>query len=97
NSIFIGKALELDTNLHRLWVDSCENQFIVLAFESLWTFIRILQRVAANDPNRASNALSEHIAILKAIYQNDKKLARQLLENHLRSSTPLMQQLLKKT
>ncbi|MCK0136799.1 GntR family transcriptional regulator [Arenibacter sp. S6351L] len=90
------KALEVDTNLHRLWIDSCENQFIVFTFESLWPFIRILQRVAANDTNRASLALSEHISILKAIYEDEKELARQLLENHLRSSTPLLQQLLKK-
>ncbi|MCM4164009.1 MULTISPECIES: GntR family transcriptional regulator [unclassified Arenibacter] len=92
---FTEKALELDTNLHRLWVDSCENQFIVLAFESLWTFIRILQRAAANDLNRAVIALSEHIAILQAIYKGDIHAARKLLDEHLRSSTPILQELLK--
>src|SRR5690606_7158502 len=80
NDLFTKKALELDESLHRLWIDSCENQFIVLTFESLWTFIRILQRVAANDSNRAVTALSEHLAILESIYKGEKNIARQLLE-----------------
>ncbi|HLT50640.1 MAG TPA: GntR family transcriptional regulator [Arenibacter sp.] len=96
NDKFTKKALQLDEDLHRLWIDSCENQFIVLTFESLWTFIRILQRAAANDSNRAARALSEHIAILEAIYEGEKNIARQLLEDHLRSSTPILQELLKK-
>ncbi|MEX2336161.1 MAG: GntR family transcriptional regulator [Fulvivirga sp.] len=90
------KALELDTKLHRLWVDSCDNQFIVLAFESLWTFIRILQRAAANDLNRAATALSYHNAILQAIYEGKTNVARTLLKEHLTSSTPILQELLKK-
>lgn len=96
NELFTKKALALDTSLHRLWVDSCENQFIVLAYQSLWAFIRILQRVAADDLNRATTALSEHYAILQAICEGDKNIARKLLEEHLRTSTPILQKLLKK-
>ena len=90
------KALELDTNLHRLWVDSCDNRFIVLAFESLWTFIRILQRTAAGDYNRAATALYEHHAILQAMYMGKTHVARTLLKQHLTSSTPILHELLKK-
>jgi len=96
SSLFTKKALQLDTSFHRLWVDTCDNQFIVLAFESLWTFIRMLQRTAANDLNRAVTALSEHNAILRAIDEGDKNIARRLLEEHLRSSTPILERLLKK-
>ncbi len=93
---FTTRALKLDTSLHRLWVDYCDNQFIVLAFGSLWTFIRILQRTAASNLNRAVIALSEHRVILQAIYEGEKDTARTLLKEHLRSATPVLQELLTK-
>lgn len=95
SELFTRKALKLDTSLHRMWVDSCENQFIALAFNSLWTFIRLLQRVAANDSKRAAKALSEHIEILQAVYDREKDKARALLEEHLRSATPILHELLR--
>lgn len=96
NNLPIKKALKLDARVHRLWVDSSDNQFIVLAFDSLWTFIRILQRAAANDLNRVAIAISEHTEILRAVHEGNISIARDLLERHIRSSTPVLQALLKK-
>ena len=80
------RAVALDESLHRLWIDACNNTWLQLALGSLWTFIRILQRIVARDTQLAVVACKEHHAILSAVRSGDFLAGRKLLAAHIQSA-----------
>lgn len=86
------RALALDEALHRLWIDASNNTWIALTLSSLWTFIRILQRIAARDTSVALTSCKEHLAILAAVRSGEFQLGRKLLADHIESASEMLKE-----
>ena len=65
------QALELDSHLHGLWFERCDNRWLEDVLGQFWTFIRILQQVVARDPAAVQRAFQEHLLILEALAARD--------------------------
>jgi DNA-binding GntR family transcriptional regulator len=87
---WVREALLLDSGLHRLGIDLGGNPWLTLAMENLWTFVRILQGIVAEQPRHVASAFEEHEAILQALADRDKVRARTLLKEHLRSAAVIL-------
>lgn len=91
------RALALDTELHQLWIARCDNRWLQQAIEQLWTFIKILQQIVAQDDELLRDAIEEHRAILEALRADDKTAARNALLQHIRSSAEYLKRKLPST
>lgn len=87
---WVREALLLDSGLHRLGIDHGDNPWLTLAMENLWTFVRILQGIVAEQPRHVATAFKEHEAILQALADRDKLRARTLLKEHLHSAAVIL-------
>lgn len=84
------QALELDSHLHGLWFERCDNRWLEDVLGQFWTFIRILQQVVAQDPSAVQRAFQEHLLILEALAARDHADTRAALRQHIRSSAEFL-------
>jgi len=84
------RALELDSDIHGLWFERCDNRWLEGVLGQFWTFIRILQQVVARDPSAVQRAFQEHLLILEALGTRDHARARAALRQHIRSSADFL-------
>lgn len=89
-AVWTRRALELDSDVHGLWFERCDNRWLADVLGQLWTFIRILQQVVARDPSAVQRAFQEHLLILEAIAARDHAGARAALGQHIRSSSDFL-------
>lgn len=90
NARWVREALRFDSDLHRLGINYCDNPWLILSMENLWTFVRILQGIVAELPQHAVTAFEEHQAIVQALADRDKFRARALLKEHLHSAALIL-------
>jgi DNA-binding GntR family transcriptional regulator len=88
---FIAEARAVDSRLHDLIADSCDNAFLAQEISRLKTLFRVFRDVAwersqvGNDCHRVAEEAREHLAIVEALLAGDAKSARLAMSRHIRS------------
>ncbi len=88
---FIRQARELDSRLHDLIADSCDNHFLAHELGRLKILFRAFRDAAwehdraRNDYHRLSQESQEHLAIVEALLKGDGRAAAQAMSRHIRS------------
>lgn len=91
NGSFLEKARLLDSQLHDLIADSCENRFLAMEIGRLKLLFRAFRdaawdhRIAINDYYRFTEEASEHLEIVEALIESDAKRAARAMARHIRS------------
>ena len=78
---------DLDSDLHNLFVNACENRYLVEMMSRIFAQshrLRILSGEYLED--RIQESLKEHIAILNALLQKDYPAAEDAMKKHLEKS-----------
>jgi DNA-binding GntR family transcriptional regulator len=84
------RSLEYDLLLHQWWTEHCGNPWLQADLNRHYQFLRIFQRWIGRDPAALLKGYHEHLAILNAIQNRDRKRAQAALRNHIRSSAKLV-------
>ena len=82
----IDPCLDLDGNLHRAWIDHCQNPWLTQSLQRIWTYIRIFQRFMARDPELARRSFKEHCRILETLGTASPQAGVNALRTHIRRS-----------
>jgi DNA-binding GntR family transcriptional regulator len=82
----IDLCLALDGDIHRAWIDHCQNPWLTQSLQRLWTYIRIFQRFMASDPELVQRSFQEHCQILEALDARSPQSAINALRMHIRRS-----------
>jgi DNA-binding GntR family transcriptional regulator len=82
----IDLCLALDGNLHRAWIDHCQNPWLAQSLHRIWTYIRIFQRFMARDPELVRRSFDEHCRILQTLGTPATQAGVNALRTHIRRS-----------
>ena len=88
---FIAQARALDSRLHDLVADSCDNAFLAKEIGRLKILFRAFRDIAwehdeaRNDFHRLAEEAREHLAIVEALLVGDPKQASHAMARHIRS------------
>jgi DNA-binding GntR family transcriptional regulator len=82
----IDQCLALDGNLHRAWIDRCQNPWLTQSLQRIWTYIRIFQRFMARDPELVRRSYEEHCRILQTLGTAARQAGVNALRTHIRRS-----------
>jgi DNA-binding GntR family transcriptional regulator len=82
----IDQCLLLDENLHRAWIDHCQNAWLTQSLQRIWTYITIFQRFMARDPELVSRSYADHCRILKTLDAAGPQAGVNALRAHIRRS-----------
>ena len=88
---FIEEARTVDSRLHDLIAESCDNVFLAQEIARLKTLFRAFRDVAwerdeaRNDFHRLAEEAHEHLAIVEALLAGDGKAASKAMAHHIRS------------
>ncbi len=88
---FIGQARAVDSQLHDLIADSCDNAFLAKELGRLKILFRAFRDVAwewdeaRNDCHRIAEEAHEHLAIIEGLLAGDAKQAARAMAQHIRS------------
>jgi DNA-binding GntR family transcriptional regulator len=82
----IDSCLLLDENLHRAWIDHCQNPWLTQSLQRIWTYICIFQRFMARDPELVRQSYEDHCRILKTLGAAGPQAGLNALRMHLRRS-----------
>jgi DNA-binding GntR family transcriptional regulator len=88
---FIDQARALDSQLHDLIAESCDNALLAQEIGRLKTLFRAFrdvarERVAArNDFHRLAGEANEHLAVVEALLAGDGRAAARAMAHHIRS------------
>jgi len=74
---------KLDSEFHRLIIDSCGNERLIEFVESLYNFVQIFRVMGYYRLARARQAWREHTKILEALNKRDIHKAQELMEKHI--------------
>ena len=86
---FLAKARELDSRLHDLIASSCGNAFLANELDRLKTLFRAFRDVsyehneARNDHRRLAEESTEHLAVVEALLDGDRKQAVRAMGRHI--------------
>jgi DNA-binding GntR family transcriptional regulator len=83
---WIDQCLALDGNLHRAWIDHCQNPWLSQSLQRIWTYIRIFQRFMARDPELVRRSYEEHCRILQYLGTPALQAGVNALRTHIRRS-----------
>lgn len=87
---FVEQARSVDNRLHDLIANSCGNRFLANELNRLKTLFRAFrdvawtEREAHNDFRRLADEAREHLAILEALRDGDRRGAARAMSRHLR-------------
>jgi DNA-binding GntR family transcriptional regulator len=90
---FIQQARAVDSRLHDLIADSCNNTFLAKELSRLKILFRAFRDVswehdeARNDFHRLAEEAHEHLAIVEALLAGDSKEAARAMARHIQSGT----------
>jgi DNA-binding GntR family transcriptional regulator len=90
---FIAQARVLDSRLHDLIADSCDNTFLAKELSRLKVLFRAFRDVAwehdsaRNDYHRLAEEAREHLAIVEALLAGDARAAARAMAHHIRSGS----------
>ena len=88
---FVGEARALDSRLHDLIADSCDNAFLAKELGRLKILFRAFRDVAweryeaRHDFHRLAEESREHLAIVRGLQAGDAKQAARAMARHIRS------------
>lgn len=82
----IDQCLALDEQLHRAWIDHCQNPWLTQSLRRIWTYICIFQRFMARDPELVRQSYEEHCRILKTLGAKAPQAGVNSLRLHIRRS-----------
>jgi DNA-binding GntR family transcriptional regulator len=82
----IDACLLLDENLHRAWIDHCQNPWLTQSLQRIWTYICIFQRFMARDPELVRQSYEDHCRILKTLGAAGPQAGLNALRLHIRRS-----------
>ncbi len=88
---FIRQARELDSRLHDLIADHCDNHFLAQEIGRLKVLFRTFRDIAwqhdeaRNDFHRITQESHEHLAIVEALLAGDRRRAARAMAHHIRS------------
>jgi DNA-binding GntR family transcriptional regulator len=82
----IDQCLALDGNIHRVWIDHCQNPWLTQSLQRIWTYIRIFQRFMARDPELVRRSYKEHCRILQTLGTPVPQAGVSALRTHIRRS-----------
>jgi len=86
---FVAKARQLDTRLHDLISESCGNSFLAKELNRLKVLFRAFRDVsyqrheARNDRRRLADEALEHLAVVEALLDGDRKEASRAMGRHI--------------
>jgi DNA-binding GntR family transcriptional regulator len=84
------RSLEFDIRLHHWWTEHCGNPWLRADLAQHFQFLRIFQRWIGRDPAAVLQGYYEHLAVLEAIQNRDRRQARSALKLHIRNSAQLV-------
>ncbi len=88
---FVEEARAVDSRLHDLVAESCDNRFLAQELSRLKTLFRAFRDVAweryeaRNDFHRLAEEAREHLAIVEALLAGDGREAARAMARHIRS------------
>ena len=88
---FVDTARALDSRLHDLIAESCENRFLAKEIGRLKLLFRAFrdaaweQRLANHDYHRFAEEAREHLAVVEALLDGDAKRASRAMALHIRA------------
>ncbi len=85
------RCLEFDATLHQWWITHCGNPWLKVDFDRHYQLLRIFQRWVGRDASALIDSYHEHLAILDAIQNRDRRAALATLRNHIRHSVRLIE------
>ncbi len=100
---YVEEARRLDSRLHDLIAGSCGNGFLAKEIGRLKTLFRAFRDVSwehdavHNDLHRLAEESHEHLAIIHALLAADRRLAAQLMSEHIRSGAKYWSRVLTET
>jgi DNA-binding GntR family transcriptional regulator len=85
------RCLELDATLHQWWTGQCGNAWLKADFDRHYQLLRVFQRWAGRDAPALARSYQEHLVILEAIENRDRKAAAASLRDHIHRSSLLIE------
>jgi GntR family transcriptional regulator, rspAB operon transcriptional repressor len=85
------RCLEFDAALHQWWTGQCGNAWLTADFARHYQLLRVFQRWGGRDAPALVRSYQEHLAILKAIENRDRKAAVVALRDHIRRSAQVIE------
>ena len=85
------RCLKLDSTLHHWWIAHCGNPWLKADFDRHYQLLRIFQRWVGRDAPALIDSYHEHLDILAAIQNCDRRAALRALRNHIRHSVRLIE------
>ncbi len=85
------RCLKLDATLHKWWINQCGNPWLKSDFDRHYQLLRIFQRWMGRDAAALIESYNEHLAILAAVANRDRRAALAALQNHIRHSVRLIE------
>jgi len=80
------KMAQLNHRFHFALLQMAKNRFLTRAVNTMQRTLLILGPSTLNDPKRASGAIKEHNALLKALERNDADRAESVMSEHLKNA-----------
>lgn len=77
------QILKLDTKFHEIIFQASGSRLLDRTLTSFHHYIQRARNLSLEDKDRAKKALTEHIAIMKAIEKGNKEKAEALMEEHI--------------
>jgi DNA-binding GntR family transcriptional regulator len=84
------RCLEFDICLHHWWTEHCDNPWLQADMTRHYQFLRIFHRWIGRDPASVLQGYYEHLAILEAIENRERRRAHAALKEHIRNSAQLV-------
>jgi DNA-binding GntR family transcriptional regulator len=91
-----GKTERLDNDLHQYLIDKSGNRYIQDFFARHGLYYSTLFDYAAPEANVVRAMARQHRVILRALFAQDWRRARQALAHHIRSQRPIVHRLLQR-
>jgi DNA-binding GntR family transcriptional regulator len=85
------RCQRFDLKLHRWWTDRSGNAWLKADLDRHYQFLRIFQRWVGRDAEALAKSYGEHLLIVEAICDGDRKRARRALIRHIRQSVRLVE------
>ena len=85
------RCLAFDAALHRWWTDQCGNPWLTADFNRHYQLLKVFQHWGGRDSAAVLRSYGEHLAILDAIHNRNRKKACAALRTHIRHSAAVIE------
>lgn len=78
-----GKLIGVDRDFHQLFLERCQNPYLVEALERIHYRSRLAWALSAKDRSRLIKACESHIKLIEALERKDAEQAAQMMKEHV--------------